>query len=176
MRAEFIRDAAATAAILGFFASSWFGWALDDPPASWRARLITGAILSVASAAAGAFYTWRFWSDGSVFDSSTSRAFGIVVGIEVALAGTGSWYLSARDRSDLIPAWVAFVVGVHFFPLAVLLAYPMLHVLALLLTIGALLAVPLSGRRSLPISAVTGAIAGPTLLTAALYSLATVLV
>ena len=64
----------------------------------------------------------------------------------------------------------------HFFPLAVLLEYPMLHVLALLITIGGLLAVPLSRRQSLPISAVTGAIAGPTLLTAALYSLATVLV
>ena len=176
MRAEFIRDAAASAAILGFFASSWFGWALDDPPASWRVRLITGAILSVATAGTGAFYTWRYWSDGSVFDASTSRAFGIVVGIEVALAGIGSWYLSARNRAELIPAWIALVVGVHFLPLAVLLEYPMLNVLAVLLTIGALLAVPLSRRRSLPISAVTGAMAGPILLAAALYSLATVLV
>lgn len=176
MTAEFIRDAAATAAILGFFASSWFGWALDDPPPSWRSRLITGAILSVAIAAAGAFYTWRHWSDGSVFVASTSRAFGIVVGIEVALAGIGSWYLSAQSRSELIPAWIALVVGVHFFPLAVLLEYPMLHLLAVLVTVGALLAVPLSRRWSLPISAVTGAVTGSILLAAALFSLATIVV
>jgi hypothetical protein len=27
MTAEFLRDAAATAAVFGFFASAWFGWA-----------------------------------------------------------------------------------------------------------------------------------------------------
>lgn len=34
MTAEFLRDAAATAAIFGFFASAWFGWAQrrDRPP------------------------------------------------------------------------------------------------------------------------------------------------
>ena len=111
-----------------------------------------------------------------MFVASTSRAFGIVVGIEVALAGIGSWYLSARSRSELIPAWIALVVGVHFFPLAVLLEYPMLHLLAVLVTVGALLAVPLSRRWSLPISAVTGAVTGSILLAAALFSLATVVV
>jgi len=30
-----LRDAAMTALILGFFASSWFGWAQERPPAAW---------------------------------------------------------------------------------------------------------------------------------------------
>jgi hypothetical protein len=44
MGAEFLRDAAMTAAVLGFFASAWFGWAQDDPPRSWRRPLVAGSV------------------------------------------------------------------------------------------------------------------------------------
>jgi uncharacterized BrkB/YihY/UPF0761 family membrane protein len=46
--AEFLRDAAATAAIFGFFASAWFGWAQDEPPPGWRKALVAGSILAAA--------------------------------------------------------------------------------------------------------------------------------
>jgi hypothetical protein len=49
-----LRDAAMTALILGFFASSWFGWAQERPPAAWRSPLIAGMVLSLAVSAAGA--------------------------------------------------------------------------------------------------------------------------
>jgi len=32
MTSEFVRDAAMTAAIFGFFSAGWDGWAQDDPP------------------------------------------------------------------------------------------------------------------------------------------------
>jgi hypothetical protein len=40
----YARDSAMTALILGFFASCWFGWAQERPPASWRGPLIAGAV------------------------------------------------------------------------------------------------------------------------------------
>jgi len=45
MGAEFLRDAATTAAVLGFFASAWFGWAQDDPPRSWRRPLVAASVI-----------------------------------------------------------------------------------------------------------------------------------
>jgi hypothetical protein len=75
MTAELLRDAAATAAVFGFFASAWFGWAQDQPPPAWRTAL----------------------------DADTSRTFGLVVGIEVALAAIGAAVLARRRRSELIP-------------------------------------------------------------------------
>jgi hypothetical protein len=60
--AEFLRDAAATAAIFGFFASAWFGWAQDEPPPGWRKALVAGSILSLLTAVGGGVVTWRNWS------------------------------------------------------------------------------------------------------------------
>jgi hypothetical protein len=46
MMTEFVRDAAATGAILGFFGFAWFGWAEEHPPKSWRPWLFTGLVVS----------------------------------------------------------------------------------------------------------------------------------
>lgn len=171
---EFVRDAAATAAILGFFASSWFGWAQEDPPGTWKRWLVTGAIASLLTAVGGGVLTWANWDTGTVFNADTSRTFGIVVGIEVVLAGLGSWLLIARDRRALVSPWIALVVGVHFFPLAALMDIPALHVLAALMTIGAIVSVRFARTRGLAISAVTGVMSGSLLLATALFSLATI--
>ena len=104
MTAEFPRDAIATAAVFGFFASAWFGWAQDQPPPAWRQWLVAGSILSMLTAVAGGVLTWRRWTDPTAFDADTSRIFGIVVGVEVALAGLGAALLARRGRDDLIPA------------------------------------------------------------------------
>jgi hypothetical protein len=175
MTAEFVRDAAATAAVFGFFAASWFGWAQDAPPKAWGRALVAGSIASLLAAVAGGLLTWRHWNDGTVFDADTSRAFGVVVGVEVAVAGLGAWVLARRQRSDLIPAWVALVVGVHLFPLAWLLRYPFIGVVAGLVTLAAVVAVPLARSRALAVSAVTGLATGTVLLAAALFSTASVL-
>ena len=169
---EFIRDAAATAAVLGFFAASWFGWAQDAPPPSWRRALLAGSVVSLLTAVVGGVLAWRTWTDGTAFDDDTSRAFGVVVGVELALAGLGAAVLTMRRRSDVIPAWVALVVGLHLFPIAALLDYPMLYVVAGLVSLVALAAVPLARARDLAVSAVTGLGAGTVLLIAAVVSLA----
>jgi hypothetical protein len=170
MTAEFVRDAAATAAVFGFFAASWFGWAQDAPPKAWKGLLLVGSIISLLTAVAGGLLTWRHWTDGTVFDADTSRTFGVVVGIEVALAGLGAGWLARRRRSDLIPAWVAVVVGVHLLPLAWLLRYPLIGLAGGLVTLAGVVAVPLARSRSLAVSAVTGLATGSVLLAAALVS------
>jgi hypothetical protein len=91
--AEFLRDAAATAAIFGFFASAWFGWAQDEPPPGWRKALVAGSILSLLTAVGGGVVTWRNWSGPTAFDADTSRTFGLVVGVESPWPPSGprSW-------------------------------------------------------------------------------------
>lgn len=159
MTAAFLRDAAATAAIFGFFASAWFGWAQDEPPPAWRKALVAGSILSGPTA----------------FDADTSRTFGLVVGVEVALAAIGAAVLARRRSSELIPAWVALVVGVHLIPVALLVRSPLIAVTGVLVTLVALVAVPLARSRPVAVSAVTGLGAGTVLLAAALWSLASAL-
>ena len=114
-------------AVLGFFGSAWFGWAQDSPPQAWRSALVAGSILSLLVCAAGTLLTWRRWSEPTALDAQTSRVFGIVVGIEFALAGLGAGGFAAVGRADVIAAWVAVVVGVHLFPLAVLFKYRLLR-------------------------------------------------
>jgi hypothetical protein len=176
MTAEFLRDAAATAAVFGFFASAWFGWAQDEPPPAWRKALIWGSILSLLTAVGGGAVTWRNWSGETVFDAGTSRTFGLVVGVEVALAALGAAFLARQRRNELIPAWVALVVGLHLIPVALLVRSPLIAVTGVLVTLAALAAVPLARARSVAVSAVTGVGAGTVLLAAALFAMASVLV
>ena len=171
MTAHFIRDAAATAAIFAFFAFSWLGWAQEAPPKSWRAPLGVGSGLAVLTAIAGGLLTWRHWSDGTAFDEDTSRTFGIVVGIEFAAAALGAGLLAMRRRAEFTSVWIAFVVGVHLFPVAVIIDYPLIHVPATLVTLVAVGAVPLARARSLAVSAVVGLGSGAALLASALTSL-----
>jgi hypothetical protein len=171
MRAEHLRDTAATAAILGFFASSWFGWAQENPPRPWRKPLIAGAVAAILTSIAGALLAWRHWHDGTAFDDGTSRAFGIVAGIEVGAAVLGAVTLTVRGHRELIPVWIAFVVGVHLFPVASLIRYPVIHVVAALITLAAVASVPVARSRSITPSAAVGSATGAVLLAAALFSL-----
>lgn len=168
---EHLRDAAGLAAVFGFFAMAWFGWAQEKPPASWRWPLRIGSILSGLAAIGGGLLLWRHWSDGTVFDDRTGPLFGILVGVEFAAAGFGAGLLAWRKRADLIPAWIAFVVGVHLFPVAVILEIPSVHITAALVTAASLAAVPVAKAKSLPPSAIVGAATGPILLIAATLSL-----
>ena len=171
MTGQFVRDAAMTAAIFGFFAAGWYGWAQDDPPPGWRTPLTVGSVIGILVAIAGGIVAWQNWSTGTVFDAETSPVFGIIVGIEVLLAVVGALLLSRRGRQELVAPWVALVVGLHFFPMAPLLGYPLFYVVAALVTIAALVSVPVARSRGITVSAVTGAMCGSILLAAALFSL-----
>jgi hypothetical protein len=172
---EHVRDAAATAFVFGFFASSWFGWAQESPPARWRRWLLGGALLSLLTAVAGGLLTWSHWSDGTAFDRSTSIAFGVVVTLEFVIAGLGAALLAVSGRASLMPAWVAFVVGIHLFPLGTLLGYPLLYVTAALITVLSWAVVPLARRRRVRLSAAVGGATGSVLLATALVSVGSAL-
>jgi hypothetical protein len=173
MLAEHLRDAAMTAAVFGFFAAGWFGWAQEAPPPAWRKPLIAGTAVSYLALVAGGLLAWRYWQDGSVFDAGTSRAFGIVVGVEVGAAAIGAVALAVLRHRELIPVWIAFVVGVHLFPVASLIRYPAVHVVAALITFVTVASVPVARSRSITPSAVVGTATGVVLLAGALFSLTT---
>jgi hypothetical protein len=175
MGTDFVRDTFATALIFGFFGMAWFGWAQEAPPQSWRKWLAAGSVLSFLTCLTGGILTYVHRADSTVFTGSTSRSFGIVVGIEFGLAAIGAVLLAVLKRTELTPVWIALVVGVHLFPVAHLLRYPMIHVVGALVTIAAVVAIPVARRRSLKPSAVVGPGAGVALVAGALFSLATAL-
>jgi hypothetical protein len=142
-----IRDSAMTALILGFFASSWFGWAQERPPLAWRSPLIVGALLSLIVAVAGGVLAWRNRSAaGSALSAEGAlRRYGIIVGVEFGIAAAGAAGIALWGRSEYIASWICLVVGVHFLPMAPVLRNPFLVLLGLLL-----MAVAVAARRSHP--------------------------
>jgi hypothetical protein len=167
-----VRDGAMTALILGFFASSWFGWAQERPPASWRRPLIAGAVLCMAVAVAGGVLAVQNWSEASALDRpGAMRQFGIIVGIEFGVAALGAIVLALRGHSAFMAPWICLVVGVHFWPLAPVLDNPLLVVLGVALTAVAVAAVLVSRRTNLAPSAIAGAGAGVALFSVAVVGL-----
>ena len=171
MKPEFLRDAAMTAAIFGFFGSVWFGMAQEAPPAKWRPWLIAGSVVSILTAIGGGLFAWRHWSDGTVFDARTGPIFGIVVAVEFVLAGAGAGILSSRGRKELVVPWIALVVGLHFLPLAWFLHFPLLGVMGAVMSVVAVAGVPFAKSRGVATSAVVGVGSGVLLVVTGLYSL-----
>ena len=162
----FVRDAAMTTAVFGFFASAWFGWAQERPPAgpaTWW--LGGGSVLGLLLAVLGGVMSWLHWDSGSVLSGEGGMdLYLLILGIEFGVALLGVIVLLALGRSAYLAPWVCLVVGVHFFPLAPVLADPGLYVLAALLTVWPFLAVRWANRRDLAPGFATGAGAGPALL------------
>jgi hypothetical protein len=161
-----VRDNAMTALILGFFASSWFGWAQERPPAAWRTPLIVGALLSIVVAVAGAVLAWRNWSaaGSALSEPGAMRRYGIIVGVEFGVAAAGAAGIAVWGRSEYIAPWICLVVGVHFVPMAPVLKSPSLIALGILMVAIAVAAVVVSRRTELAPSALTGVGAGVALL------------
>lgn len=173
MKAEFLRDAAMTAVIFGFVTMGWFGWAQEAPPERMRKWLGIGSGAGIAIALAGGVIAWRNWDAGSAIDAETGPRFGVIVGIEFGLAGLGAGLLIWRGLGAWIAPWIAFVVGVHFYPLAPLLKEPLLYVTATLVTLGALAAAGIAWKRKLTPSYVNGVITGSLLGLSGAVALAT---
>ena len=74
MTSEFARDAAMTAAIFGFFAMGWFGWAQEHPPKPWKKWLISGSVLAALILVVAGLLSWSIWNTGTVFDRDTSAS------------------------------------------------------------------------------------------------------
>ncbi|MGX6601501.1 hypothetical protein ACWKSP_05100 [Micromonosporaceae bacterium Da 78-11] len=165
------RDHALTALILGFFASSWFGWAQEKPPARWRKPLAVAAPVSLVVALAGALLAWQNWCGGTVVSEPAAlRRYGIIVGLEFGIAAIGAVALLLARQSTYLAPWICLVVGAHFLPLAPVLENPALVGLGVLLVAVAVAGVVVHRRTGLPASAVTGAGAGVSLLAFASWS------
>lgn len=139
----------------------WFGWGQADASSGLRVVLAVGAVLAVLVAVAGAVQAFRSPpSDSTLHDRRAWRRYGLIVGLEFAVAGAGAAALAAAGQSGFVPVWVCAVVGVHMFPLASLLGDRLLVPLGVLLAAVALvaLAAGLAGR--VPPSTVTGLGAG----------------
>lgn len=155
--APFVRDMAVAAAVFGFAAFVWFGWAQEAPPARWRLPLGLGSAVGLLLAVAGGVLAWRNWGPESVLtDPEVRRAFGVVCGVEFAAAGLGALALALTKRPKWTASWIAFVVGVHFVPLAVIFGDPGMHVLAAVVVLVVGLAVLVHRRTGTAPSAVTG--------------------
>ena len=90
--------------------------------------------------------------------------FGIIVGIEFAIAAVGAGVVALTGRSDYMACWICAVVGVHFWPLSPVINDTSLHVPGALLVIIAIAAVTVARQSTVAPSAITGALAGISLL------------
>lgn len=165
-----------TALILGFFAAAWFGWAQADPPRSWLPWLTAGMVAGIAVAVAGGILVGLNRSGASVMqDQEANRRYGIIVGIEFAVAALGAIALGRAGQADSIAPWICLVVGLHFWALAPVLADPALRALCVLFVAIALAGWLIGWRGGAAPSAVAGLGAGLALLVFALRGIATAL-
>jgi hypothetical protein len=161
-----------TALVLGFFAISWFGWGQAAASGAFSAALAVGSLAAAVAAVLGAIQAFRSSSSESALnDRDPWRRFGIVVGIEFAVAGLGAGVLGATGAADYIPVWICAVVGLHFFPLASVFGDPVLPWLGAAVTTVAGVALLAGMFAGVPSSSVTGAGTGLALLTFAILAL-----
>lgn len=121
-------DSGLTAAILGFFAMGWFSWGRAEASGALSVALIVGFGAALVVAVLGVFRTCGSRrTEGTPDDAPDQRRYGILVGIEFAVAGLGAVALGAVGAAAFIPVSVCAVVGLHLFPLAPILDDPALR-------------------------------------------------
>ena len=120
MLTGFLRDLHFTTAWFGLMAFVWFGWSQEDPPKSWRLWLGLGSGLGVVIALGFGASTGVNWDEPTAL-AGRYAWFGVLVALEVVVAGVGCLVLAKRGASRWMAWWVAAVVATHFLPLAVLL-------------------------------------------------------
>jgi len=172
MDVDFIRDHAMYAVIFGVFGITWFGWAQDNPPKSWRLPLMILAGVSLLVACVGGYVASQHWGGATVFDTpGISRQFGIIAGIEFATASVGAILLQVFRKPQYISAWIAFIVGLHFFPLVSIFQDNGLYVLAVLATLAPVVSVLIAKKVKVSVVALVGASTGSLLLLFAIRGL-----
>lgn len=158
------RDGGITALVEGFFAAAWFGWGHAAPPAWLDPWLTVGSIVALLVAVAGAVVGFTSPASTAAINSrAAGRRYGIIVGIEFALAGLGAALLGVFGQPDYIPVWICAVVGVHFVPLAAVLRDRNLIPLAVLVTATAVIALLAGLTTDVAPSTITGVGAGLSL-------------
>lgn len=171
------RDVGNMALFLGFFGAAWFGWGQAAAAPALLPWLAAGSVLAALIAAAGLGVSVRNRSQPTrMSDRAAGRRYGIIVGIEFGIAGLGAAVLAIAGAAAYIPVFVCAIVGVHFVPLAPVLADRMLVPLGGATCAVAILALVLGLTSGVAPSTVTGVGAGGLLTGYALVSLIAALV
>ena len=161
MNADLTRDLLMTAAIFGFFAFVWFGWAQENPPPVARLPLGIGAGIGAALAITFGILSAMNWDAPTALDPTGAgfRTYLALVAVEVAIAAAGGIALAVSRWRRFVSVWVLLVVGVHFFALAPVLDMSALNVLAALL-VAAVAATMATSRSNFQPSFIAGTSAG----------------
>lgn len=120
MLTDFARDHAFTIAWFGLMTMVWMGWGQEDPPRRWRWWLGGGSVLGVVLLGLFGYGVVLRWGDGTALDGRYPW-FGVLVVLQVLVAGIGCLLLWRKRQSRWMAWWVALIVALHFIPLACLL-------------------------------------------------------
>ncbi|MFG2173707.1 hypothetical protein ACGFMO_20445 [Streptomyces niveus] len=124
-RAE-LRGRATGAGVMAFFGLGWMACGVTDMPVTaGRVVFAVGVAVSITFAVLGA-RMGRGAADAPTTDTEPTAARKKKVGARFALVVVAEWVaifviarvLVSTDHAEAVPAFVAAVVGIHFFPLA----------------------------------------------------------
>ncbi|WP_329145771.1 hypothetical protein OG275_15580 [Streptomyces niveus] len=124
-RAE-LRGRATGAGVMAFFGLGWMACGVTDMPVTaGRVVFAVGVAVSITFAVLGA-RLGRGAANAPTTDTEPTAARKKKVGVRFALVVVAEWVaifviarvLVSTDHAEAIPAFVAAVVGIHFFPLA----------------------------------------------------------
>lgn len=133
-RAE-LRGRATGAGVMAFFGLGWMACGVTDMPVTAsRVVFAVGVAVSITFAVLGARLGRRA-ANAPTTDTEPTAAGKKKVGVRFALVVVAEWVaifviarvLVSTDHAEAIPAFVAAVVGIHFFPLASLFGVRAYH-------------------------------------------------
>lgn len=169
---DYLRDYTMYAAIFGMFSFSWFGWAQENPRASWRKYIGIASGIALLVCLAGIYLSITNWDAPSALSNQSSfRNYLISVYTEIILAGAGAFVFIKTKRSKYVSPWIAFIVGIHFISLKHVFNDSSLYVLAALLVAVAISTLIISPKLKVAHSAITGIGSGTVLFCFALLGL-----
>lgn len=96
------RDLAADALVLGAAAFVWFGWAQEGPPPGWSPLLAAGSGLGVLLALLSLIVLRRREDGSAMAQRAGRRAYGVTVGLAVALTAVGAAALGLTGHSRFL--------------------------------------------------------------------------
>ena len=141
-RAEAVhaKDLASMAVVLSGAAIAWFGWGMQGGLV--QSALIAGMIASgLALMAAIAVNRTMAAPPTLAIDPAARRIYWVAVAVEVVMIVGGAFVLAGTGNGQWLSTWTAFVMGVHFVPLARPFGAPILKLTAVACVIVVALAV-----------------------------------
>lgn len=172
-RAHYLRDYAMYAVIFGVFGFSWFGWAQESPPESWRIFLGIASSVSFIVACIGGFIAVKHWGAASALnaDKKSYIRFRNIVIPEILFCFVGAMLLMALNMTEYIAPYIALIVGIHFIPLVGLFKDKSILLLALLVILSSITSVLIANQAGLTSTTIATILTGSWLFIFALRGL-----